>query len=552
MDHGTVAAEYQELQVMTQIGDRGFRGSGFAVFCYAVASVCAVADVHYVSGTGSHVFPYTSRVGAATNIQAAVDAAESGDQVVVTEGGYSLSATVLLTNGIALVSDRGPANTMVSGQDQVRCFVLNHPDAILSGFHIMHGYAVGWFDEATGAGVRGLAGTLRDCVISRCSAEAGGGAHISANAVVSNCSFFGNESIDGGGGLLLDGEAHRCVVISNYARISGGGVALSQEGAVLRASVVRHNEGGSGGGVSLWEGAAMEGCLVTDNTADVAGGGVSIVYRGFVHNSTVARNSAPKGGGVAVSHRATVLNTVVSDNNAPDSPNWLVNVSNQLSTAYCCTPLALLGIGNITNDPQLTPLYQLRSTSPCIDAGSSSNAPVADIDGETRWDHPDHSNAVSIVDIGTDEFVDTDLDHMADYWEVDRLGSVTNSDGSRDGDVDDLTDLGEYEHGTDPKDSDTDDDRMSDGNESAADTDPLDPDSWLGITGIAREEGDVRITWKGGQDVAQVLEWRPDLHSVSDTWTAVRTVAPPTPITNSVAQSVSTNRVGFYRIRVVE
>jgi hypothetical protein len=83
----------------------------------------------------------------------------------------------------------------------------------------------------------------------------------------------------------------------------------------------------------------------------------------------------------------------------------------------------------------------------------TANAPTTDIDGEARWDHPGHSNVVSIVDIGADEFVDTDLDNMADHWETEEFGSVTNRNGTADADSDALDDLAEYENGTTPANS---------------------------------------------------------------------------------------------------
>jgi hypothetical protein len=63
---------------------------------------------------------------------------------------------------------------------------------------------------------------------------------------------------------------------------------------------------------------------------------------------------------------------------------------------------------NLSTDPQLvaptTGDYHLRATSPLIDAGSNSDAPHHDIEGDLR---PVDGNAdgVAIVDIGADEYI---------------------------------------------------------------------------------------------------------------------------------------------------
>jgi len=474
-----------------------------------------LADTHYVADDGQNTFPYTNWADAATSIQSAVDAADSNDVVLVASGEYRVFEQVCVSNAVVLRSSEGAAGTVIDAQDVTRCLAVNCRNAEVNGFTFRHGS-----HRDIGGAVFMQGGTLANCIIAHSAAPDGGGLFVCDSGVIRECLVYQN-SAAGGGGVSSMGDVTivNCKIFINAAAVGGG--MSCRFGATEGAPVISN-------------------CTIVWNNAELAGG-VSFA------TTEIGIDPVPS---------PLVLNSIVYFNNAstyPDTANYYSEFDYALFRASCTTPFPrpLDGL-TITNDPQLTKSCRLRSTSPCIDAGLSSDAPATDIDGEARWDHPGHSNAVSIVDIGADEFVDTDLDHMADYWEVDRLGSVTNSDGNGDGDLDDLTDLGEYEHGTDPRDPDTDDDRMLDGSETAADTDPLDSNSWLGITGIAREEGEVRITWQGGQDVTQVLEWRTDLPAVSDTWTAVRTVAPPTPVTNSVLQSVSTNSVGYYRIRVVE
>lgn len=229
-----------------------------------------------------------------------------------------------------------------------------------------------------------------------------------------------------------------------------------------------------------------------------------------------------------------------------------------------------------SDDPLLTPDFRLKANSPCIDAGTASNAPPTDMDGEARWDDPRHSNVVSIVDIGADEFVDTDLDSMADFWEALQFGSITYKDGTADGDNDALNDLAEYNNATAPTNSDTDADQMPDGwevhftlnpltNDAAldpdsdgapnlaeyvADTDPTNPLSVLSFLHARPEAGGMRLDWKGGVQAWQFLESRESLTSTNESWLPLLAIPPPTPLTNAVIDMGATNHSLFYRIRV--
>ncbi len=192
-------------------------------------------------------------------------------------------------------------------------------------------------------------------------------------------------------------------------------------------------------------------------------------------------------------------NGIALDNgSAPDLQNCILwgNYYDQVygwglpSITYCAVQDGWTGTGNITNNPLLVPVsYGLQADSPCIDAGSDASASTNDIDGEARWDDPDHSNIVSIVDMGADEFSDDDLDDMANFWEILYLGS-TNASPTDDADSDGLNNLGEYESGTCPTNSNTDNDSSLDGEEVAVGTDPLNPASFpVDASGTVAYEG---------------------------------------------------------------
>ena len=79
-----------------------------------------------------------------------------------------------------------------------------------------------------------------------------------------------------------------------------------------------------------------------------------------------------------------------------------------------------------------------------------------------------------------------------------------------------------------------------------ADLNPTNPASRLAITSLSVDGGDVHLTWTGGNEAWQTLEWTPTL--ASDQWLPLFTNIPPMAVTNSITLpgGDSTNR--FYRI----
>lgn len=480
-----------------------------------VCNATANADTHYVSLSGAHRYPYTNWATAATNIQAGIDAAAVDDLVLISGGTYRLQSELIVTNRISLMAVSIADPPVVDAERKARCLYLNATGAVIDGVTFTHGATAvpGNTGPSFGGGVYALAGVVRNCHVVSNGAYIGGGIALEDGATAEGCYVAYN---DGGGGVTLWGGSvlRDCLVERNTSSLGGGGVGAGDGSHVIDCTV-RENDPG---GVGLIYGSTAIGCAILDNP----GGGIGMLGPGNVaSNCTIMGNSF---GGVWFSGDAdTLVNCIISENagtgivfdgdanrllncivvgnttgivfSAGDTTiqncivtdngteNWIDSGGAFTASHTCTTPLPP-GIGNITNDPQLTPSYRLKSTSPCIDAGTWSNAPATDIDGEARWDHPWHSNLVSIVDIGADEFVDVDHDNVADSWEIDNFGSVTNTDGTADGDNDGLNDLGEYENSTCPTNWDTDADLMGDGWEVGNSLDPLsaadaleDPDS---------------------------------------------------------------------------
>jgi len=111
--------------------------------------------------------------------------------------------------------------------------------------------------------------------------------------------------------------------------------------------------------------------------------------------------------------------------------------------------------------PDTDYLFRLRTvTEP---HGDNQNTVYSDFSGE--------------VSASTGTVADSDGDGMDDAWEIFHFGDIAR-DGTLDYDNDELTDLEEFNQGTDPTNYDTDSDYYLDGREVIEGTDPLDPASF--------------------------------------------------------------------------
>ncbi len=214
------------------------------------SSICwrwtTVPDTHYVSLRGGNAYPFTTWAGAATTLQAAVDAARAGDTVLVTNGVYDAGVTVWsewgnrvgVSGPITLRSVNGPKQTAIRGDKNgaTRCAFLQL-GAVLDGFTLCDGGGeldpLGWIAHVRGGGVFATPDcTVRNCIIVSNSAGMGGGAY---GGTLINCLVRDNSAFLGGG--TCDGAAQNCTIVGNDAWNFGGGVL----GGTLWNSIVYFN-----------------------------------------------------------------------------------------------------------------------------------------------------------------------------------------------------------------------------------------------------------------------------------------------------------------------
>lgn len=223
------------------------------------AAVLATAQFCTVSGATRYVWldnpnptpPYTDWLTAATGIQDAVDIAEAGEEVLVTNGVYQtgaravdgMSNRVAVTKPVTVRSVNGPAVTQIvgyqvpgttNGPAAVRCVYLTN-GAMLAGFTLTNGATQSdWRTNRSGGGA--LSSTLNNCALTANSADDGGGTGYST---LNNCTLTDNSAREFGGGAFF-GTLNNCTLAGNSAGLAGGG---AYEGT-LNNCIVYYNSGG--------------------------------------------------------------------------------------------------------------------------------------------------------------------------------------------------------------------------------------------------------------------------------------------------------------------
>lgn len=479
--------------------------------CVLVASNAPAATRYVDVNSANPTPPYTNWSTAATNIQAAVDVAVTGDQILVTNGVYQTGVTnqsrVVVDKPVTVQSVNGPQLTTIEGGLMIRCVYLAN-GTFLAGFTLTNGNV---FFGGLGGGV--AFGNLQsdaivsNCVIVACAAGWGGGA---ASAVSSG----GPPGISGG--TLLN-----CTFKGNLANGAppGFGFPPASGGAadgckLINCTITGNTAAGpsaaQGGGASS---CVLQNCLLTGNSA-VQGPGGGAAYSDLI-NCTVVSNTASFVGGTYASY---LRSCIVYYNSDPD------HAADNYVKYSCTTPLAD-GPGNITNAPLFVDAtagnFRLQSNSPCINAGNNADVVGStDLDGRPR-------NAAGTVDMGTYEFQPS-VSGVFLGW-LQQYGLST--DGSAD-----------Y--------SDSDSDLLNNWQEWIAGTLPTDASSALRLLNPSNNPSSITVSWQSVSNRAYFLERATDFGA-----------APPFSLltSNIVGQTgttsyTDTNAIGaspfFYRVGV--
>lgn len=314
---------------------RSARTALFGLACIWAAGAAAAQTTWYVDdddpsdpGPGNPFISNPAESGSAAapfdRVQEAIDAAASGDEVVVLPGLYFDFATIDLSSStgggakaLHIRSQDGPAVTTIDatalGDSVVEAVQGETPQTIFEGFTL------------TGGDPGGAVG------------DHGGGMLIqSSSPTVKNCVFAGNFAYLGGGvyaeqsGTTFD----ECVFLGNDADWQGGGLYQNAGNITLSRCWFELNQSVSAGGGSISRGVGsssitVRDCVYYDNTAGGGGGGMhrTDAFPLLVERTKFVANTAAGGGGLFVHGGGTVRDCLFDSNTSTNSQgggfnNW--------------------------------------------------------------------------------------------------------------------------------------------------------------------------------------------------------------------------------------
>ena len=254
-------------------------------------------------------------------IQSAINAASTGDSVLVAPGSYN-EAINFLGKEIIVESSGGSENTTIDGDGLtvsiVTCTSGETAASVLRGFTLLRGSSgteVGSPPAFAGGGayVESASPTFEDIVFQQCESGYGGGLYaLRSDSVLTNCKFNRcvANSNSGAAQVFYNGVTfENCDFVENFCVGYGGAVHAIQGNHVFSNCNFSLNGGpywdqsvtwcNYGGAISWWTWEAgarltISNCSLEDNRASEAGGGLW-VKPGFdsvdLSNSTICLNS---------------------------------------------------------------------------------------------------------------------------------------------------------------------------------------------------------------------------------------------------------------------
>ncbi len=263
----------------------------------------------YVSKTGGNIFPYSTPAWAALSIQTAINAASSGDTVMVETGTYNERVTVqkqvhLLGGWNVGFTARDPGawpSTINSNGSTVSFILVPGAGSGIEGFTITGGTGTSSILPSTGIYGGGIYSYDSSPLIK--------------DNTINACGYVNATQYSAGGGIscYLGSVEISGNTLSDCVAQSGGGIYLYQTTAALTGNTisgshphVEYSGTRNGGGICARNSAVtMSGNIITGNTGYVNGGGIYSRFGSLsLDGDTIASNSCTTSGGGVLTERS--------------------------------------------------------------------------------------------------------------------------------------------------------------------------------------------------------------------------------------------------------
>ncbi len=300
-------------------------------------------------------------------IQAGINAATGGDEVVVAPGTYVENINFLgKAITVRSTDPTDPAvivSTIINGGGSgsvVVCTSGEGADTVLSGFVITGGNT-----RSEGGGMYNLLSspTVSNCTFSGNAAtiRGGGMANSTSNSTVTNCTFS-NNTAGFGGGMANTNQSYtmvtNCTFSGNTANGSGGGMYnFLCVPTVTHCTFSGNTAMNVGGGMrNSGRSPTVAHCTFSLNTATNGGGGMYNTGIPTVSNCTFSGNASAVGGGMYISGGNTKVSDCQIWGNTPDQIfGPFTDDGGNIMGPYCPPPKSPCP-SDITGDGEVGPL----------------------------------------------------------------------------------------------------------------------------------------------------------------------------------------------------
>ncbi|MEJ2636629.1 MAG: putative Ig domain-containing protein [Calditrichia bacterium] len=229
-----------------------------------------------------------------------------------------------------------------------------------------------------------------------------------------------------GGGIIIESSSPQishCRIIKNNGEFGAGIFIFGSSKAEITSSIISNNIAGNlGGGIGLNGSAAtgaddpiIENNLIYGNRA-ANGGGISFYSNSDIqmfNNLFYGNHAGLSGGGLYINdntNNVAIRNSVFWNNTSTNGIAEIADGGFPIVVENSDVAGGFPGTGNIDIDPQFqdpaTVDFHVQATSPIVDAGTNTDAPAVDFDGNARPFDGDR-NGEPVTDMGPYEYLNT-------------------------------------------------------------------------------------------------------------------------------------------------